>query len=130
MPKSIAEKLLIKPGNRVAVLPPETVGMPPIGELPDGAELTKGTRDADVVLFFFSSKAEQEARQDSVVEGVRAGAIVWFCSPKKSGSVPSDLSRDVVWKTLEPTGWRPVTNVSLGDTWSALRMRPRNEVGT
>jgi hypothetical protein len=129
MPKSIAEKLLIKPGNRVAVLPPESVGMPPLGELPDGAELTKGERDADVVLFFFSSQAEQEARQTGVIQGARPGAIVWFISPKKSGAVQSDLSRDVVWKTLEPTGWRPVTNISVDDTWSALRMRPTNEVG-
>ena len=124
-----ASKLLIKPGNRVTILPPAQGAAPDIGELPDGAQNGADSAGADVVIFFVTSRDEQLQRQEALVKSVRPGAIVWFCYPKKSGSVASDLSRDVVWKTLEPTGWRPVTNISIDDTWSALRMRPLAEVG-
>lgn len=123
-----AGKLLIKPGTRVAVLPPSNGDAPPLGELPPDVEVTHDATSADVVLLFVASQGEQVRRQE-VVNAVRQGAIVWFCFPKKTGSIASDLSRDIVWKTLEPAGWGPVTNVSIDDTWSALRMLPGRKVG-
>ena len=41
----------------------------------------------------------------------------------------SDLSRDIVWKTVAKTGLRPVTQVSVNDVWSAIRFRPLGKVG-
>ena len=42
----------------------------------------------------------------------------------------TDLSRQVVWDSLTGTGWEPVTQVAVDETWSALRIRPTEKVGT
>ena len=47
---------------------------------------------------------------------------------KKTGAIASDLSRDVVWKRMTGTGLRPVTQIAIDETWSALRFRPEEMV--
>ena len=44
--------------------------------------------------------------------------------PKKTGKIASDLSREVTWQAITPLGWRPVTQISIDETWSALRFKP------
>jgi hypothetical protein len=55
--------------------------------------------------------------------------LFWVSYPKKSSKVDSDLSRDVLWELPGETGLRPVTQVSIDQTWSALRFRPAERVG-
>ncbi len=47
----------------------------------------------------------------------------WIAYPKKSGSIPSDLSRDFIWENLGPFSFQPVAMVSLDENWSAMRIR-------
>jgi hypothetical protein len=42
--------------------------------------------------------------------------------------VESDLSREEVWAAMEATGWRPVSQIAIDETWSALRFRPVEDV--
>lgn len=128
MPDAI-KKLLIKAGHRVVILPSETIPMPSLGDLPGGAtamESPHGT--GDVVLLFVESRADQESRQGDAVERTQPGGLLWICYPKKTSGVKTDLSRDVVWQTMQSTGWRPVTQIAIDDVWSALRMRPEEDV--
>jgi len=37
--------------------------------------------------------------------------------------VKTDLTRDIGWEVVERAGLNPVTQVSVDDTWSALRFR-------
>jgi hypothetical protein len=36
----------------------------------------------------------------------------------------ADINRDSLWPILAEDGFRPVSQVALDDTWSALRFRP------
>jgi hypothetical protein len=47
-----------------------------------------------------------------------------------ASSAASDLSRQAVWDALSGTGWEPVSQVAVDETWSALRIRPRERVGS
>jgi len=47
----------------------------------------------------------------------------WIAYPKKNGSVPSDLSRDIIWEDLKAVSFQPVAMVSLTNNWSAMRVR-------
>jgi hypothetical protein len=49
---------------------------------------------------------------------------IWFYYPKKTGQIKSDLTRDVCWKILVPLGFTPNSQISIDDTWSALRFKP------
>jgi hypothetical protein len=50
--------------------------------------------------------------------------LLWVAYPKGSSGVKTDVNRDRLWQALEPTGWRPVRQVALDETWSAMRFRP------
>lgn len=44
-------------------------------------------------------------------------------------AVKTDITRDRGWDAVYAAGWRPVAQIALDDTWSALRFRPRTDVG-
>jgi hypothetical protein len=56
---------------------------------------------------------------------VRPGGVFWVAYPKGG---KSDLSRNELWTLLEPYLWRPVSQIAIDDTWSALRFRPAADV--
>lgn len=56
------------------------------------------------------------------------GATLWLLYPKRSGAIATDISRDRGWTPLLSRGFLPVAQVSVDDTWSALRFRQADEV--
>jgi hypothetical protein len=39
----------------------------------------------------------------------------------------ADINRDSLWPIVGEHGLRPITQISVDDTWSALRFRPLRE---
>ena len=72
---------------------------------------------------------EFSTRIKQAIEVVEYDGLFWLSYPKKKGGVISDLLRDKVWELVQPTGLRPVTQIALDETWSALRFRPAKLVG-
>lgn len=112
---SLVTKLQIKPGQRTRV-----VNAPPGFSL--DAETSTGG-DADAVLVFVRNSAELAEHEASALEQARADRLAWIAYPK-AGQLDTDLNRDILWKLLDGEGVRPVRQVALDDTWSALRFRP------
>jgi hypothetical protein len=130
MPTPLAQRLQIKPGMRV-LLAHATEGFAGLLEpLPDGVTIeTTATAPAyDAVVVCVSSIAEAEAHTAVAGQHVAPGGLFWACYPKKSGSIRTDITRDRGWSTLMAAGWGPVQQVSVNDTWSALRWRPEAEI--
>jgi hypothetical protein len=128
----LLKKLLVKPGNRVLVLNP-----PPgwleggLGPLPERVEVTgqAGGGGFDVVHLFVRDGGELRRFALEAVAALRPGGILWVSYPKRSSKVDTDLTRDRGWDRLDAAGWQAVTQVSVDATWSALRFRPKAEVG-
>jgi hypothetical protein len=119
--KNVAAKLQIKPGNRVCV-----VGAPPnylsvLGQLPTGARIVESPEPADVVQLFVGSKAELAGLPAQLAAGREA--VLWISYPK-ADSGTSDLSRQAVHNAIRLNGWKPVAQVNVDETWSAIRARP------
>lgn len=112
---SLAKKLQIREGQTVRLI------NAPSGFAVD-APTTKSA-DADVVLLFVHDRAEVATLAAAAVDLARRDGLAWIAYPK-AGQLGTDLNRDVLWKLLEPEGVRPVRNVALDATWSALRFRP------
>lgn len=129
-PSELAGKLGIKPGMAVLLQ-----GAPPgfatqLGSLPDGAKLlTTSTRAADCVIAFVRSKADVKTMAPSVLRAVIANGLLWFAYPKKSGPLRSDLSRDSGWEPVFESGFDSVAQISIDDTWTGFRFRPKHLVG-
>jgi len=82
----------------------------------------------DFVQVFGSNRMELEREIVKVKEAGKYDAIFWACYPKGGGKMKSDLKRDTVWAVLELIQLRPVTQIALDETWSALRGRPHEMV--
>ena len=80
------------------------------------------------MLAFVRNRAELTQHRKIVVEHASQDRLTWVAYPK-AGQLDTDLNRDVLWELLEGTGIRPVRQVALDDTWSAMRFRPRRQTG-
>jgi hypothetical protein len=115
---SVADKLQIKPGQRMAVLhAPAGVEI----DLADGP--TDDPAAADALLVFVTNRAELDDRGGALVDAARRNALAWIAYPK-AGQLATDLNRDTLADLLRAQGVRPVRQISIDDVWSALRFRP------
>jgi hypothetical protein len=131
---SLIKKLGIKPKHRVNILNAPEGFSEQIGTLlPADVELLTTPTSAgnfDVVLQFVRNKAEVEEDTPKAIQQVKPGGFLWLSYPKQSSKVPTDINRDILWKIFPNSEWRPVTQISINEIWSALRFRPKTEVGT
>lgn len=113
------QKLQIKPGQTVAVLGlPRDIDL----RLPDGVTVTTDAATADGVLAFVASAAELNGARPAI-DAARADRLSWIAYPK-GGQLATDLNRDRLADLVRAEGAQPVRQISLDDTWSALRFRP------
>jgi hypothetical protein len=120
--KPVAAKLLIRPGDLVWLSDPERA--PLLGVLPDGASVVGGARpgpDARVAVVIAPDGATVRAALAAAAESLRAVPILWVLYPKGGRA---DVNRDTLWPILAVEGLRPITQVAVDETWSALRFRP------
>lgn len=60
----------------------------------------------------------------AVVAAVDHDGLLWFCYPKLSGAITSDLTRDRGWEPVTRGGLRGVAQVAVDADWTATRYRP------
>jgi hypothetical protein len=126
---SLARKLLIKPGSRVAIVDAPAGYPERLLPLPDGAAVVDVQPGLDVVQVFVRDKTALNGAA-AAFGSVREGGVLWVCYPKGGIKAGTDLNRDVLWQELSKVGLAGVTLVAVDDTWSAMRFRPADEVGT
>ena len=129
----LVKKLGIKPKYRMLVLNAPGGYRNQLGTLPADAELITTPTSAgyfDVVHLFARNKAEVERDVPMAIQQIKPGGLLWVSYPKQSSKVSTDLNRDVLWDVFPDKDWRPVTQISIDEVWSALRFRPKSEVGT
>ena len=114
----LAKKLRIVDGRRVRLIHAPDRHALMLGEV----ELSSGT--AEVVLLYSRNRAQLDRDVPAAIAAVQDGGVLWVCYPKRSAKTPSDLSRDVVRDGMAAHGRHPVSQVSIDDTWSALRFKP------
>lgn len=91
----------------------------------DGLErFSRAPAEVPAALVFAKDQASL-ARAFARVQGrLGADALLWSCYPKGGSGVETDLNRDRGWAPVEAAGLRPVSQIALDATWSALRFRP------
>jgi len=75
------------------------------------------------ILVFVRDRAELSTAAGGILESAKANRLTWVAYPK-AGQLGTDLNRDSLATLLEKEGIRPVTQVAIDETWSALRFRP------
>jgi hypothetical protein len=117
--KSVATKLLIKPGTTVWVSDPAHRGL--LGPLPEGVTTPGSLAAAGVAVVIAESAAQLRAFADAHRAELASPPVLWFLYRKANRA---DINRDSLWHLLADYGIRPITQVAIDDEWSALRFRP------
>jgi hypothetical protein len=118
MAKSVADKLLLKPGTTVWVTPDDRLGL--VGPLPEGVAAAAVLAGASAAVVFADDAAAVRRVVDEHGATLRDVPLLWVAYPKGGRA---DINRDSLWPMLTPLGLRPIGQVAIDDTWSALRFR-------
>ena len=81
-------------------------------------------------LVFVNNQKEYLNFLNKQLKKVEPDSVLWIAYPKGSSKVKSDINRDTMRLTAEEYHITTVTAISINDTWSALRFRPIDKVGT
>lgn len=126
---ALTKKLQIKPNSRVLVLGAPEGYAASLDPLPEGVTVSTAARGQfDVVHLFVKAAKDLEKNAPKALSAVREGGVLWISYPKKSSKIATDLNRDAGWKVIEGAGWGGVAQVSIDETWSALRFKPEASV--
>ena len=126
---SLSRKLGIKQGHRILVINEPEGYKATLGALPEDVEIeTSASGECDFVQAFVRDKAGIDSLASVAMGALKKGGLLWFSYPKKSSKVKTDITRDTGWDSLREADMRPVSQVSVDDTWSALRFRPVADV--
>lgn len=117
--KSTAEKLQIKPDTKLWMSPPGHAEL--VGELPSGVDTVDLPQDADAAIIFADDAESLRSQLADIAGDLATPSVLWVAYPKGNRT---DINRDSLWPILREHGLRPISQISLGDVWSALRFRP------
>ena len=125
----LVRKLGIKPGHRVLIMNAARNYSETLGDLPDEVKIeTEADGVFDFIQVFVRNKADIDSHSPTAIRALAPGGMLWFSYPKRSSKVATDVTRDVGWESLGNANMRPVSQVSIDTTWSALRFRPIADV--
>jgi hypothetical protein len=117
-PKSVAEKLLIKPDTSVWLSDSSHRGL--IEPLPAGVRLVDTPDEASTALVFAADERTLREILSASGDQLTRPDLLWVAYPKANRA---DINRDTVWPILAERGLRPIGQVAVDDVWSALRFR-------
>ena len=128
---ALAKKLLVKPGYQLGLVNAPSGYADRLRPLPEGAELVDELRpELDFVQLFARDAAELERLGPTAFGAVRRDGLLWVCYPKGGKKAGTDLNRDILWELMGRSGLAGVSLVAVDETWSAMRFRPADRVGT
>ncbi|QNK60075.1 YdeI/OmpD-associated family protein [Paenibacillus sp. PAMC21692] len=127
----LVRKLRLTDGAKAVVLFPPAgydvlgeLGLPAIAGLSTDADVKLDSASYDYVHLFVSSMAELAERAPAAIGAVRWDGLLWISYPKGSSGIKTDVNRDSGWQFMKALDMDAVSNISMNETWSALRFRP------
>lgn len=125
----LVKKLKIKPGEKILILNSPEDYSEKLQPLPEGTYLTnKAAGKFSSIHAFVKSRSELNKELLRIKSLLNDNGLVWFCFPKKSSGIKTDINRDAGWEEIEKSGLRFITLISIDDVWSAFGLRNEKEV--
>ncbi len=122
--KTVAQKLLIKPGYKFLVLNPPAGYPERLGELPAGATLqTEPAGPVDMIQVFVASQIDLETQLARLKPLLTPKCILWVTYHKGTSKVKTDINRDTINTYAHSVGLEGVAMISVDQDWSALRLK-------
>lgn len=116
MNKPLLKKLNIKEGQGVLLLSSPSE----LATNFDGVDTAQNSDNNDHVLVFTENEKELKALLPESLSRSKKEGKLWVAYPKKSGSISSDLNRDIIWGYLNTLKLNPNKMVSMNEDWSMI----------
>ncbi len=121
--KPLAQKLGIKPGQRVAVAGEPDGYRALLGPLPPDVSFVQGrARDLDLVHLFVRTRSALARELPPRMAALRPAAALWVSWPKRASGVETDVTEDVIRAEALPLGLVDVKVCAVDATWSGLKL--------
>jgi hypothetical protein len=117
--KSVAAKLLITPNTTIWSSDAGRLAL--VGPLPAGVRRVDRPELATTALVFADDARSLRAVLAAHGDRLTLTPVLWIAYPKANRT---DINRDTLWPIVAELGLRPITQVAIDETWSALRFRP------
>jgi hypothetical protein len=122
--KSVAQKLMIKAGQRVSFVNQPKGYNAVLGELPKGVIVVKeASEPVDVLQLFVDSRKELEEQLPRLKTAVAPKGALWVTYHKGTSKQKTDINRDSIAGYARTIGMQAVAMISVDDDWSALRLK-------
>lgn len=94
-------------------------------------DFAKRSEKYHFIMLFVLSLNEVSGKAEEISGTIEDDGVLWVCYPKKSSKkYKTELSRDNVLQPFGAYGFEGVTQVSIDEDWSALRIRQADKIKT
>lgn len=122
--KSIAEKLMMKPGRSVLLINAFPGYTDLLGPLPENPIFMQETSTkVDIIQLFVKSRLELEKHLPGIKGYLKPEGIIWVTYPKGTSKFAGDIHRDSINSYAKTLGLVGVAIVAIDQDWSALRLK-------
>jgi hypothetical protein len=127
MENTLLKKLRIKSGFKVKVTNAPENFYSIISDIPANTEFSfDNTIEFDVLFIFAISKAELITALKQDIIGIKT--VCWIFYPKAKSKLANDLNLMQSWEDLKSFNLTPCGSAAIDETWTALRIKPENEM--
>jgi hypothetical protein len=123
-PRTLVEKLGIKPHTRIAVIGVPRGYRATLGTLPPGVRVTATLRGGTLPLIQFFTKQRAALRRSfpALKRALAVDGALWVSWPKKASGVATDMTEDGVRAVALPHGLVDVKVCAVDEVWSGLKL--------
>jgi hypothetical protein len=122
----LIRKLGIRPQERVIAINAPKNYEKLLGDLPEGASVVdRITSNANFIHLFVRRRANLEKELPRLRNKLANTGALWVSWPKKSSSVPTDVTEDVIREVALPLGVVDTKVCAVDETWSGLKLMIR-----
>jgi hypothetical protein len=121
MSEELIKKLKYKPGRSYIL------------HAPEGFSLDISTESTlehlfDFILFFVRNADEAREELLKMIPHATVDCKFWLAYPKQNAKLKTNINRDILFRLVqEISAYTIVANVAIDETWSALRLRPKQK---
>lgn len=121
--RTLAEKLGIKSGSRIAIVNSPFGYEVTLGQLPAGVvSMSRLRGPLDLIQFFATSKKEVEGKMPSLKRALALNGALWISWPKRASKVKTDLTEDVIREIALKNKLVDVKVCAVDEKWSGLKL--------
>lgn len=122
-PRTLVDKLGIKPGMRIAIVEPPQGFRATLGPLPEGVTVTSAARGGlPFIHLFTKQRSLLKKRFPALKRALAQDGALWVSWPKKSSGVATDLTEDVIREIALAGGLVDVKVCAVDEVWSGLKL--------